>query len=174
MSWKDSAERNAAGRANVTAAKNTKSIPNIPNVSRGFGAVNRPPRLAAAIAKITPLRGQHDQHGCRLCRLYREADEALAAELLPAIFGGEWWMAARSYLLSEYTGNTLANCVLVGHPYGIGAEALSQAARLAKAGVGVWTRDDLSSWCPGSTVLVIASPRLTLLNADAFGFGRLA
>jgi hypothetical protein len=148
---------------------------------------------------IRALGGQHDDHprGCELCRLRHEADEAFAAQLLPSILGGEWEVAARQYFPGELEvahsdfgaplfdhrrlfrrrgmrgGNTLANSVLIGHPYQLDDEALDQAARLSARGIGVWTHDDLSSWYPGWTRLVIASPRLMTLAPSDYGFGRL-
>jgi hypothetical protein len=80
---------------------------------------------------------------------------------------------------------TWSNAVVVGMPYD-GAwcgdpAAVSEASEwFLAAGVGLWTRRDLSSWYPGWTRLVIASPILrepgplaSLARAAEFGFTAL-
>jgi hypothetical protein len=78
---------------------------------------------------------------------------------------------------------TWRNAVIFGRPYNhiLDVECLAseQAARHAqhlaeRFGVGVWVRENLSAWFPGSTALVIAGRGLSADRAPQFGFRALA
>ncbi|HEY3911586.1 MAG TPA: hypothetical protein VGM07_17120 [Stellaceae bacterium] len=70
---------------------------------------------------------------------------------------------------------TWRDTAVLGMPYD-GAwcgepEAVSSVASwFPVAGVGLWTRRDLSAWCPGRTRLVIAAPGLIGRDPTEFGF----
>ena len=72
---------------------------------------------------------------------------------------------------------TWASTALIGRPYDaiysdgtLSSDTAEDAARLAKLGLGVWIRPDLSSWAPGRTQLVIAAAGLETKSAAEFGF----
>jgi hypothetical protein len=123
------------------------------------------------------------------------AQAAYASELLPAMFGGEWvygdygdptwmWELFHGQLMPLFDhphrfrrkgargADTTGNSVVIAHPYkeavdNRDAEVRLQVAALKREGVRVWLRDDLSSWVPDGTYLVIAGADL---DAHASGF----
>jgi hypothetical protein len=64
---------------------------------------------------------------------------------------------------------TWDNSVIIGQPYVKPSANLRGVKWLKERGVTVWTRPDLSLWCPGQTHLVIAARALL----DPAGFERI-
>ena len=123
------------------------------------------------------------------------AQAAYASELLPAVFGGEWvygkygdpgwmWELFHGQLMPLFDhphrfrrkgacgADTKGNSIVIAHPYKAavdnGADHVrQQVAALGRAGVRVWLRDDLSSWVPDGTYLVIAGAGLDV-RVDGF------
>jgi hypothetical protein len=68
---------------------------------------------------------------------------------------------------------TWQNSALIGQPYQAASSGLPGVKWLKDRGVTVWTRPDLSLWCPGHTHLVIAALGIHRNTAADSGFREL-
>jgi hypothetical protein len=68
---------------------------------------------------------------------------------------------------------TWENSALIGQPYAAPSSNLPGVKWLKERGVTVWTRPDLSLWCPGHTHLVIAGRRIPTNTAVDMGLKAL-
>jgi hypothetical protein len=71
---------------------------------------------------------------------------------------------------------TRKNAAVIGRPYNhilTNYDGIECAAYLWGLGIGVWIREDLSSWNPPHTCLVLAAEGLFDKNPEPFGFARL-
>jgi hypothetical protein len=69
---------------------------------------------------------------------------------------------------------TWQNSALIGQPYVAPSSNLPGVKWLKERGVTVWTRPDVSLWCPGQTHLVIAARGIDENNAADAGFTEVA
>jgi hypothetical protein len=157
------------------------------------------PKLTAAIAEAARYNGSNAQqhHGCGLCIAQKQAIDAIASELLPAIFEGEWVPARkRAWPASDEPARPIFdhptafcrrgarrphgwhNCAMVTQPYnhvfrnGEFHPPFAVAAQTLSRQhqVGVWVAPELSAWFPGQTILVLLARNLVPELAPRFGF----
>ena len=153
------------------------------------------PALTAALVQIAKL-----SEGDELDAARREAIEAYANEMLPAILGGDWesgpsWPELIPIELSAHAlwfqrhddPPSWDNYAVISHPPqstvddgGVVREVraagrllpsfLAAVEPLLQLGIGVWVSNDLSYWHPGRTVCVLMARGLAPERAPAFGF----
>jgi hypothetical protein len=147
------------------------------------------PRLRAAIAANTiPRNGEALDQG----------HAAVAAELLPALFGGEWIMARAwpvrtprfqirwplfdhpvPFRRRGFRGRAnWNNTVLIGQPYlapnrELNEDAYDLADLFAAGGIAAWHCREKSYYYPGRTTLAIAARGIDNACATALGFSQI-
>jgi hypothetical protein len=163
------------------------------------------PKLTAAVAEAARYNGRHternfkDRRKCGLCAAHREATGAIAGELLPAVFGGEWKLAkggnwpphdewalvtplydhgAIFYQRGARKPHGWHNSAIISQPYNhvfrdgvFHPEFVAAAQALSqRCQVDTWVNPELSAYFPRQSILVLLAGGLAPGHAPSFGF----